>query len=44
MKPNTERDTIKIFESIGKERVPISGIEVQKKMRTDIPFLLRIIF
>jgi regulatory protein len=31
MKPNTERDTIKIFESIGKERVPISGIEVQKK-------------
>ncbi len=31
MKPNTERDTIKIFESLGKECALISKIEVQKK-------------
>ena len=31
MKPNTKRDTIKIFESIGKENSPITSIEVQKK-------------
>ncbi|MBO6793110.1 MAG: regulatory protein RecX [Balneolaceae bacterium] len=31
MKPNTKRDTIKIFESLGKECALISKIEVQKK-------------
>ncbi len=31
MKPNTKRDTIKIFESIGKETAPITCIEIQKK-------------